>query len=446
MRAAVVLLAAWLLAAGRVAAQDATSLFSHSSESRLWVSGQANLIFQAHPDFHADYSGPNSLQASSEHATSGLLTLFLGLQPSSRTELIADVESAGGSGLSDALGLAGFTNLDVVRNPTLGSKPYLARLQLGVTLPLSAEEEDAPRSALSLLSRRPVRGLAFHVGKLGVADFFDLNAVGSDSHLQFTNWTVDNDGAYDYAADTRGYTVGAILEYRDRAFSLRYGLALMPKVANGIDLDTDLRRARGENLELERRHGLWAGREGVQRVLVFRNKANMGLYHEAIAASEAGTGSVPDIVASRAQGRVKWGGEINLEQSLTARTRAFLRSGWNSGDTESFAYTECHSSVSVGLDRQALLPGRPADRLGVAFVSNGLSDEHARYLELGGLGFLLGDGGLRYGREDILEAYYTARLFRGLFPALGFQRLWRPGYNRDRGPVSVLALRLHLEL
>jgi hypothetical protein len=442
-----ILLTGVLLCAGRLDAQDeAASLFSHASDSRLWISGQANAIFQAHPDFHADYSGPHSLVASSEHATSALLTLYLGWQPSSRTELILDVESAGGKGLSDALGLAGFTNLDVVRNPTLGATPYLARFQFAVTVPLSAEEEDASRSPLSLLVRRPVKGLSVRIGKLGVADFFDLNTVGSDSHLQFTNWTVDNNGAYDYAADTRGYTVGAIVEYRDRSFSARYGLALMPKVANGIDLDADLLRARGENLELERRRGLLPGRDGVQRFLVYRNKANMGLYSEAIAAYEGGATATPDIVASRAQGRVKWGAGLNLEQSLTARTRAFLRAGWNSGDTESFAYTECHSSLALGLDRLALLPGRPADRLGLAFVSNGLSDEHARYLELGGLGFLLGDGGLRYGREEILETYYTARVFRGVFPALGYQRIWRPGYNRDRGPVSVFALRVHVDL
>jgi hypothetical protein len=159
--------------------------------------------------------------------------------------------------------------------------------------------------------------------------------VGSDSHLQFTNWTLDNNGGYDYAADTRGYTVGAVVEYQDRAWGARAAVALMPRVANGIDLDWNVGRARGENL---------------------------------------GRGA-----------------------------RLFGRGGWNEGRND-----------------QA-------------------------YLTLGGHGFLLGDGGLTYGRETIVEAYYTLAAGHGMFGAIGLQRIWNPGYNRDRGPVLVPMLRAHVE-
>lgn len=182
------------------------TLFPHPDASRFWVSGQANLIFQWHPAFAARYSGPNSLKAGAEHALSRVLTLYSGVSLTRGLELLLDVESAGGGGISDALGLAGFTNLDVVRNPSLGSRPYLARLELHAVVPLSSETVPASRGPLALAATLPRRRLELRAGKLSIADVFDLNAVGSDSHLQFANWTVDNNGAYDYAADTRGYT------------------------------------------------------------------------------------------------------------------------------------------------------------------------------------------------------------------------------------------------
>src|SRR5205807_483866 len=160
---------------------------------------------------------------------------------------------------------------------------------------------------LSLAARVPARRIEIRAGKLGIADFFDLNAVGSDSHLQFTNWTVDNNGAYDYAADTRGYTYAAIVEYDTRSWSLRFGEALMPTVANGLAMDWHLSRARAENLELELRpvHGM------AMRLLGYANHANMGSYDEAIRAFLAGRVARPDVVASRVQGRVKTGVGVN---------------------------------------------------------------------------------------------------------------------------------------
>ena len=139
---------------------------------------------------------------------------------------------------------------------------------------------DATPSAFSLAAHVPARRIEIRAGKLGMADFFDVNAVGSDSHLQFTNWTVDNNGAYDYAADTRGYTYAAIVEYDTPRWSVRFGEALMPTVANGIDMDWHLSRARAENLELELRPATGL----VVRLLGYANHANMGSYDEAIRA------------------------------------------------------------------------------------------------------------------------------------------------------------------
>ena len=241
-----------------------------------WLSGQLNAIYQWHPAFHASYTGTNSLLPTREDATSRLATLYTGIRLGPRTELLLDLESAGGGGISQALGLAGFTNLDVVRNPTLGSAPYVARGLVRYTIALSAETEPGTPGPLALLHRLPVRRLSLAVGKLSLADFFDVNTAGSDSHLQFLNWTVDNNGAYDYAADTRGYTIGAVAEYRNWDWAVRWGEAVMPKVANGIDYDWHLSQAHGDNLEVELDHGVVPGREGVVRLLGYVNHADMG--------------------------------------------------------------------------------------------------------------------------------------------------------------------------
>lgn len=418
----------------------ATTIFPHPENSRWWLSGQLNLISQAHGDFLSPYEGENSLRSHREQALSSVWTLYTGVQVAKHTEFLFDIESAGGRGLSDALGLAGFTNLDVVRNPTLGSKPYMARIMLHQTIPLSRETAKVARGPLSLAAEQPIRRLEIRVGKLGLVDFFDANAAGSDSHLQFTNWTVDNNGAYDYAADTRGYTWGVIVEYDAPKWSLRGAEALMPTVANGITMDWNVTRARGDNLELELRP-----RQGlVIRALGYLNHANMGSYDEAIQDFRSGIGPRPDIEAHRMQGRRKYGGGANVEYAVSDAVRIFGRTGWNEGHNESFAYTEVNDTVEVGAD--TTLRNRTDDRLGVALVSNGISGPHRDYLALGGLGFLLGDGALRYGREDILEAYYRARLWRGVTASAGLQLLDHPGYNRDRGPILVGMLRLHLDL
>ena len=418
---------------------------SASFWSRFWVSGQANFIRQEHGAFFAEYSGPNSLHPYGEHATSRVLTLYTGFQITRNLEILADVESAGGRGLSNALGLAGFTNVDVVRNPTLGTAPYMAREMLHYILPLSDESTEATRNPLSLVSTLPVRRLEFRLGRMSTVDFFDINAVGSDSHLQFMNWTLVNNGAYDYAADTRGYTYGLVIEYYDRNWAFRFGEMLMPTVANGITLDWDIARARGENWELELHPELFAHRTSVLRLLSFVNHANMGSYREAIDEYLSGQYPVPDITRYREQGRVKYGFGVNVEQPLTSQWRSFGRLGWNNGSTESFAYTEVDRTASIGSDLSGKLWHRPEDKVGAAFVANGISGDHRRYLALGGLGFILGDGGLTYGLEKIFETYYTAHVWRGISFAADWQHIADPGYNQVRGPVSVFSLRLHIE-
>ena len=403
------------------------------------------MIFQAHPPFHAPYSGPNSFQNHGEHAFSRVATLYLGWQATRTTEFLFDVEETGGRGLSDAFGLAGFTNLDVVRNPSLGSAPYIARVMVRQIVPLTGKQVEADRNFLSLATSLPEKRLEFRIGKLGMADFFDVNDVGTDSHLQFTNWTIDNNGGYDYAADTRGYTYGAMVEYQSPGWGVRFGEMLMPTVANGIDLDFNLRRARAENLEFELRPTLIKGHKTTIKPLAYLNHANMGSYREAINSFLSGQDSSLDVTAHRHQGTLKQGFGLNFYQDLPASIRAYFRIGWNEGKQESFAYTEVNNTFAAGADISGERWGRKFDRLGLAGVTNGLSKDHREYLALGGLGFLLGDGRLNYGREKILESYYNAHLWRGIHLAGLLQYITNPGYNRDRGPALVPGTRLHVD-
>ncbi len=230
-------------------------MFPEIKDTRFWVSGQANFIFQTHPPFFAEYSGPHSLSPNYEKATSRVLTLYTGVRLSNSFEILADVEEAGGAALSTGFGLAGFTNLDIVRNPLLSKAPYLARGMVHKVFALSRDKVENDRNYLSLFDQLPRRRIEVRFGKFGMPDFFDQNTAGSDTHLQFTNWTIDNNGAYDYAADTRGYTVGAVVEYDDRNWSARFAEALMPKVANGIDLVWKFWQAHAENYEVDWQHG-----------------------------------------------------------------------------------------------------------------------------------------------------------------------------------------------
>jgi hypothetical protein len=424
---------------------DPEAMFPHFKDSRFWLTGQTNFIFQTHPDFPAAYSGKNSLSPHYEKATSRVMTLYTGVRLNNSTEILVDIEEAGGAALSTGLGLAGNPDLDIVRNPLLSKAPYLGRGMIHKVFALSKDKIESQRSFLSLFEELPRRRLEIRFGKFSMPDFLDENSVGSDTHFQFTNWTVDNSGSWDYAADTRGYTVGFVADYEDRNWGFRFAEGLMPKVANGIDLVWKPWQAHAENFEYELRHGLVPKKGGVIRLLAFVNHANMGIYRDAIAQFQAGLVPAPVITNHPWHITAKYGFGVNLEQNLSRNFTAFARWGWDDGKTESFAYAEVDSTFAGGVRVNGAKWHRKQDRAGVAFVSNGIKKDHQTYLADGGFGFLLGDGNLNYGRENIVESFYTAHVWRGIYVAPGFQRIQNPGYNQARGSVDIPTFRLHVE-
>jgi len=405
-----------LLAAAGSAAQEAPA-----PQWAIEVSGQGNSITQGSFNFHSPYSGDNSLPSAHEVASSCVFTWFTRIDMPRSTDVEIDLESAGGGGIGNALGLAAYVNLDVVRNPSLGAKPYLARAVL--------------HHAIGGETRQGGGRIDLYAGQFSTVDWFDGNMVGSDSHTQFMNWAVDNNAAYDYAADTRGYTRGLVAQWTVGRWELRAGEMMLPTVANGLDLTWSW-QTHSENLEVQR-HTSLLGRDGSLRVLTFINHANMGNYREAVVDTPIGV--TPDITRYRHPGATKYGFGASFEQAITSAVRGFVRVGWNVGHNESFVYTEANSAVAGGVDVR--YAGRW--KSGAPFASGGISADHQHYLARGGLGFLLGDGQLNYGREQAVETYIAVSLGKGFNLAVDVQCIANPGYNRDRGPVWVPGLRLH---
>ena len=405
---------------------------------------QINVIGQHLARFHSAYSGPMSFTASGSDAISHVYGLYGGAFLGRGIEGYLDVEMARGKGISHASGLAGVTNGDVLRQGTadLGNGPYVARAFVRYTRPMSADGSDTlERGPDQLPSIVPARRLEITAGKFAVSDLFDVNRYANSTRLQFMNWGLFQNTAWDFAADTRGYTNGVAFGWVTPRWTVRFGSFQMPRQANGNKFDAALGRARGDNAELSVRM-LPLG--GTVRILGYINHARMGDYREALAV--APQGAAPDIVADDRSGRVKRGMGLNVEQPLAdgGDTGLFARWGWNDGKTESFAFTEVEGHLSAGVQVSGIHWRRGEDAFAIAALRHTIGSAHQVYLARGGKGFLLGDGALTYSPETIVEGYYRAQT--GSYFEIGpdLQYIRNPGYNRDRGPALVSSLRVNV--
>jgi hypothetical protein len=429
----------WLAAAALFAGSG--PLCAQAPESEAWnVHGQSTVVGQTNAPFTSPYQGPNSLRPDREWATSFTATLMTGLRLWKGAELYLDAEGAAGKGVSSVLGLAGASNGETYRVGNPEFRASLARALVRQTFSFGGEIQKVEGDAHQLAGSRDSRRVVLHVGKFSVMDVFDANAYAHDPRSQFLNWALMGQGAWDYPADTRGYTWGVAAEFYWDAWAVRYGRFAEPLEANQLEMDHGFARAHGDVVEVEHDHTL-GGRPGAVRLMAYRNTTRMGDYRLSLATAP----TAPDITATRAYGRIKQGWGINLEQALTDDLGAFARWSWDDGHTETWAFTEIDRFVSAGLALKGTGWGRAQDRVALAFVQNGLSADHRDYLAAGGLGFLLGEGRLTYAPERICEAYYALALGRYFTASLDAQHIWNPGYNQDRGPVTLWALRLHAQ-
>lgn len=404
--------------------------------------GQLTITGQRKQPFSAPYTGANSLTPQREWSRSITATLFAGMRTWQGGELYFNPEVALGTPLSNLTGLGGFTNGEMAR--TSGPDPtfYRARLFARHTVGLGGGSEYLASDQNQLAGHVDRNRLVFTAGNLSALDLFDDNAYSHEPRRQFMNWSLMTHGAWDFPADSRGYTWGAAVEWITPGWSVRAGRFLMPRESNGLRLNSRVFASYGDALELEKPYEL-AGRPGRLRLLAFRNVADMSSFRGAVDRAPAGV--VPDLVMARSASG-KRGAGINVEQSLAEGVGAFLRASRNDGERETFAFTEIDQSVSGGVVVDGRRWSRAGDEAGIAMAANGLSSTHREFLRRGGRGFFLGDGALNYATERITEAYYSARLLSRFWATLDFQQIRNPGYNADRaGPVRVWTLRLHTE-
>lgn len=401
---------------------------------------QSTIVSQEHGDFSSPYSGQNSLSPSYDNQTSITWTVFGGLRLWRGAEFYVNPELAGGSGFNKTTGVAGFPNGEIYRVDDPSPKWNLARLYLKQSFGFGGEQEQIKDDKNQLAGTIDLQRLTVIAGKFALNDFFDSNIYSHDPRTQFLNWALMDYGAWDYAADTRGYSWGLFLELNQPKWAIRFASVMVPLKANQMEMDTNFPAARGDNLEFEYRYSM-SELPGVSRLLLYENHANMGNYRTTINTPTYNM----DVIQSRSMS-MKYGIGLNVEQAITNELGGFLRASWNDGHTETWAFTEIDRSLSIGLSLKGTGWKRERDTAGVALIVNGLSDDHKDYLAAGGYGFIVGDGKLNYAPEEIGELYYLLKLKDGLDFTGDLQFVQNPAYNADRGPVSIASMRVHYEM
>ena len=406
------------------------------------VHAQATYVRQLKPAFQSPYEGPHSLGPERAWSYSFTGTVALGARLGA-TEMYADAEVAQGVGFSGLQGLAGFSNGELAR--TSGSTPtlYRARLFVRQVIGLGGGSEQVEADENQLASRYDKNRIVITAGNVSVLDIFDGNAFSHDPRTQFMNWVLMTHAAWDYPADSRGYTWGAAAEYIADGWAIRAGRFAQPVQPNGLQLDSDLLHHYGDQLEIAHDYA-WGEQTGTVRVLAFRNRAVMARYDDALALA-ASTGEPPDLNAVRHGDQTKLGIGVGIEHRPTSDLGLFGRLMWADGQTETYAFTEADRSASAGVSIGGAPWGRAPDTLGIAAAVDAISGSHRRILAEGGNTFFLGDGRLSYRTENVLEAYYRIGVLPHADVSVDFEHIAHPGYNADRGPVSFIGLRVHLE-
>lgn len=406
---------------------------------------QSTYIMQQKPDFHAAYTGPNSLVPQREKSYTWTTTGYFGFRPWQGGELYLNPEITLGVPFSSLTGVGGFTNGEITRTGGPNPKMYRQRLFLRQTWNHGGGSEQVEADINQMAGTVDKNRFVLTVGNFSTLDVFDNNAYAKDPRTQFMNWSNMTYAAYDYAADARGFGWGFAGEWYQDDWVLRFGRMTGPQEPNMLPVDFAIGHHYGDQVEVEKGYSL-AGRPGKVRVLFWRNRANVASFADALAYLQSHPGTDPQTILMVRNGeKIKYGLGINFEQAINDHAGAFLRAMKADGRTETYAFTEVDASLAAGLSVQGVDWGRAEDTVGISYMMNGLSKDRRRYLEAGGISFFIGDGALNYAPEKIFETYYSVGLGKKTSATLDFQRMNNPAYNADRGPVRFVSVRLHTE-
>lgn len=429
-----------LLAALAFSGEAQESAADTNPPAQTWnLHAQNTDIVQGDPSFPAKYSGPNSLDSKGEIRETVSMDIYAGARLWHGAAFYADGLMWQGFGLSKTLGVEGFPNGEAFRLGTAVPNVNLARVFIRQVIGLGGEQENVDDDALQLAGKQDVSRLTLTLGRFSAKDVFDNNAYANDPRTQFMNWALMADEAWDYPADSLGFETGLAAELNEPLWALRYGFFQMPKFPNGTAQDKDYLKAWGMVTEFERRYTV-NNHPGAIRLLGYLNRARMGSYQLAINSPIRPA----DIEATRAY-RSKYGFGLNLEQEIWKNVGVFSRIGWSDGRNEAWIFSDVDHTATFGVSVKGRAWHRPDDTFAIAGVFNDLSKVHQEFFEDGGTGILAGDGTLTYGLEKILETYYDVGIWKTIHATVDYQYITDPAFNRDRGPVSVIAGRLHWE-
>jgi len=409
---------------------------------------QSTYNTQQHPAFAAAGSGLNSIGPGADKMFTFSLTGHWGQRLASGAEVYMNAELASGDPFArNLVGLGSFTNGEITRAAGTTPKPYLQRLFWRQTWDQGGEREWLASDFNQMARWVDKNRFVLTAGNFSTLDVFDDNAYAKDPRTQFMNWSHWTYGAFDYAADARGFGWGVAAEWYRGDWVYRLGRMSGPKRPNELPVDWDLLRHYGDQFEVEHAHTL-SGQPGKVRVLAWRNRAVTASFNDATQFLQSHPGSNPQAFFQVRNGeKIKYGLGLNLEQVLSDDAGVFLRAMKADGHTETYAFTEIDASLSAGTLLQGRLWGRTADTVGLAFMDNRLSPERRGFLQAGGVSYFIGDGAgnFRYRPERGMEVFYNMGLGQHLWLTADYQRIANPAYNALRGPVNVYALRLHAE-
>jgi high affinity Mn2+ porin len=437
-----------------------------------------------YPSFSARYSNPaylytgtgSTLPTQGEARETESFDVYFGYRLGSDTEFHLDTLFWQGFGLNDTFGMNDFPNGEAFKIGVRYPHFSLARFFVRKTINLDGGtgQEAVEEDPLSLRGKQDTDRITITAGRFAAKDIFDNNQYSNDPRLQFMNWALMANAAWDYPADALGFTTGVAIELNRSKWTVRYGWFQMSKIRNQftaeslyLTIPAEVESGDGKIFqdwdmvtELEHRHSIGT-HTGSVRLLAYDNRANMGSYKAALALANSpailAVWGTPAAFLASANGitggidsthalRNTWGFGLNMDQEIVKNVGAFSRIGWNNGRNESFEFTDANWTATFGVSVKGEAWKQPDDVVGAAFIASGASKVNQEFLAAGGIGILTGDGALNYGAEKNLELYYNHQFSKHLHTTFDYQFADDPAFNKDRGPVAaIFALRLHYE-
>ncbi|MBV9510055.1 MAG: carbohydrate porin [Caulobacteraceae bacterium] len=407
----------------------------------LAVHAQSTFTEMGALPFPSPYRGTDSLPSGAGRETFDA-TVFIGARPWNGAEVWIDPELDQGFAPGNTEGVAAFVSGEGFKIGRANPYVRIHRWMLRQSVDLGGALQTVDPGQNELGGTQTSDRIVFTIGRLSVTDVFDANRYAHDPRNDFLNWAVIDTGTFDYAADAWGFTYGASAELYDGHWTIRAGVFDLSISPNDVRLDPAFGQFQLIG-EVEQRYAM-GKRAGKLAITVFLTRGRMAKFTDAIAEAEA-SGTVPEVADVRDY-RSRTGVSANLEQAITDDVGFFARAGMANGSIEPFEYTDIDKTATVGVSITGTRWRRADDTVGIAGVIDGVSKVHQRYLALGGLGILVGDGKLPHpGPEEILETYYDLAIVKHLALTFDGQIVGNPAYNRDRGPAPVLGVRLHAQ-